>query len=107
MTVSLILGLALAAAPPEPVVWTKMADPDPHYVAPKQPAPRGRPAAKRNNEPKDLESAVENLMRVANAHDEAVIRDYERQLRDAEATIERAREITEQAEQREESPPQD
>ena len=106
MTVSLFLGLALAAGAPEQVVWTKMADPDPHYVAPQRPAPRTRPAAKKSSDPQDLESAVENLMRVANAHDEAVVRDYERQLREAEATIERARQISEQAEQRDESTPQ-
>ena len=109
MTVSLLLGMALAAGAREPVVWTKMADPDPTYVAPKATKPKRAPAkagAVRASEPDNLEGAVENLMEVARDHDEAAIRDYERQIREAEATIERARQITEQAEAREESAPQ-
>ena len=94
MTVSILLGLALAAAAPEPVVWTKMADPDPTFVAPKAVKPKRPPAragATRGLDPDNLESAVVNLMQAAQDHDAAVMRDYERQVRDLEERAERAR----------------
>ena len=93
MTVSILLGLALAAGAPEPVVWTKMADPDPTYVAPKATKPKRSPVkagARRDAEPDNFESAVVNLMKAASDADEAVLRDYERQVRDLEAQAERA-----------------
>ena len=101
MTVTILLGLALAAAAPEPVVWTKMADPDPTYVAPRTSAtPKRQPAkagARSASEPDNLEGAVVNLMKVARDADEAVLRDYERQVRDLEAQAERAIQAAEQA----------
>ena len=110
MTISILLGVALGAGAPEPVVWTKMADPDPHYVAPKASASERRAAStskgRRGVEPDNLDDAVVNLMQVAAEADRAAQRDYERQFREAEATIERARQITEQAEPREDSTPQ-
>ena len=84
MTVSILLGLALAAGAPEPVVWTKMVDPDPHYVAPKAAAPRSRPVAKagprRGAEPDNLEGAVVNLMKAASDAQDKAFRDYEQKL---------------------------
>ena len=86
-----------------------MADPDPDYVAPKAAKPKraaAKAGARRGSEPDNLEGAVVNLMEEARRTDEAIARDYERQLRDAEATIERARQMAEQAEPSDESPPQ-
>ena len=94
MTVAMILGLALAAGAPEPVVWTKMVDPDPDYVAPKAAKPRPTAAkvkAKRSGDPDNLESAVVNLMEEARQTDDAIMRDYERQVRALEERAERAR----------------
>ncbi len=98
MTISLLLALALGAA--EPVVWTKMADPDPHYVPPKVTAPQ-RPRAKANvqreREPDNLESALGNLEQAGREYDEAAIREFEREVREAQATIDRARDIADQS----------
>lgn len=105
MAISIFLALALAT--PEPLVWTKMANPDPHFVAPK-PAPPGKRQPSRAvriaNEPQDMESAVENLRDAAQGRAEAAYRDFERQVREAEATIERARKIAEQAPAQDASP---
>ena len=113
MTVSILLSLALAAGSPEPVVWTKMADPDPHYVAPKAERRKRMPAkagARRESEPDNFESAVVNLMKAASDADEAVLRDYQRQVRELEAqaqdAIQAAERATEQSRQAAEDSPQ-
>ena len=101
MTVSLLIALAMAA--PEPVVWTKMADPDPTYVAPKVSAsPKRKPAkagARRGTDPDNLDSAVVNLMQAAGEADEAIMRDYERQVRELEERADRARRAAEPVEE--------
>jgi hypothetical protein len=101
MAITLLLSLLLA--PPETVVWSKMADPDPTYVAPKKSArPKRQPAkagARRSAEPDNLESAVVNLMQAASEADEAIMRDYERQVRELEAKAERAMQAVDRAEQ--------
>jgi hypothetical protein len=104
MTISILLNLALAAGAPEPVVWTKMADPDPTYVAPKASArPKRQPVkagTRRPSKPDNFESAVVNLMQAADEADQAVMRDYERQVRELEAKAERAMNAVGQAVER-------
>ena len=101
MTASILLGLALAAGAPEPVVWTKMADPDPHYVAPRQSAARARPAAKagprRGAEPDNLEGAVVNLMKAASDAQDKAFRDYEQKLQRLEDMAERVERTADQS----------
>lgn len=94
MTVSLVLGLALAAGAPEPVVWTKMADPDPTYVAPKASASPSRkpakPGAKRGSEPDNMDGAVVNLLQAAVEAERKLEQEYEREVRRIESLVERA-----------------
>lgn len=90
MTVPILLGLALTAGAPEPVVWTKMADPDPHFVAPRaEKMRRSSPnaAAGRSLEPETLDTAVANL-REAVRHADEVQRGYEREARRLEEMVE-------------------
>ncbi len=102
MTMSLFLGLVMAAAAPEPVVWTKMADPDPHYVAPKQTAPRKRSTAKagarRGAQPDNLEGAFVNLMQAGQEAQDAAFRDYERKLQRLEEMADRVERTADQGE---------
>lgn len=91
MTVSILLGLALAAGAPEPVVWTKMADPDPTYVAPKATKPKpAKAGARRGKEPDNLDGAVINLMAATAEAERKVEQEYEREVRRLEALVERA-----------------
>ena len=90
MTVSILLSLALAAGAPEPVVWTKMADPDPTYVAPKAKPARPRTGAAASGNPKDLDGAMINLLSAAVEAERKMEQDYEREVRRIEQLVERA-----------------
>ena len=66
MTVSMILGLALAAGAPEPVVWTKMVRPRSRLrraQGRRDRAQLAKAGARRGDDPAICESAVVNLMR--------------------------------------------
>lgn len=109
MTLSILLGLALAAGAPEPVVWTKMADPDPTYVAPKAANPKRTPAkagARRGADPDNLDGAIVNLMQAEIEVAAKIERDYEREVRRLEDLVERSERAAERGEAVEE-PPQD
>jgi len=52
------------AVPPEPLVVTKMSDPDPNYVPPKVEPPRARHSLRNSDEHPTLDQAMENLGRI-------------------------------------------
>ena len=87
MTVPLtLLALAIRSSAPEPVVWTKLADPDPNYIAPKP--SRSVKARRRRVQapaaPSTMASALINLAQAAREADERARREYENRVRAAE-----------------------
>lgn len=85
----IIAAMALGSTGAEPVVWTRMADPDPNYVAPKPSAKsRSAKAARPTSEPTDMVGALVNLMRAGQEAQAAAISDYERKMRAAQPPVE-------------------
>ena len=103
MMMALFLGLAIAGS--EPLVWTKMADPDPTFVEPKRSKSkrnRQKSARGRTSEPTTLQGALINLAMVARERNEAAVLDYRNQMETLRAATERAQASTQAAE---DSPP--
>ena len=98
MTISILLSLAMASSSPEPLILTRMADPDPTFVEPKAPVRkhgRGKRGQVTRAGPSSLDAALVNLLQASQERTEAVTQDYERQIREARDSIERAREAAE------------
>ena len=94
----IIAAMALGSTGAEPVVWTKMADPDPTYVEPKPSRKRKSPrAAHRNSEPTDMAGAIVNLARAGQEAQAAALANYEQKLRELRDAAERSREAAEES----------
>jgi len=88
----IIAAMALGSTGAEPVVWTKMADPDPTFVEPK-PSRKRKPShsARRNSDPTDMAGAIVNLARASQEAQSAALAEYDQKMRELRDAAERSR----------------